>query len=324
MLLGLHCPTFGWQVASASSHQRSDVQHICRATLQSLPATSLRLRSGVILEVCRLQGPKGNNLPPLLFLHGSYHAAWCWQDKFLPYFNEAGFDVTAISLRGQGRSEVAPGQKDGGTIRSHADDLAEVISGMDQQPILISHSLGGLVAQRYVVRMEADEKERPALRGLALLCSMPPSGNNGTAGRIMRTTPLLGARLTWGFITKSFLRSQTACKEMFFCDDMPEAELARYQQLFRTQAAKVPVVDVRSLNSNLPLPKPDSLACPVLVVGSSNDRIVDEAGVRETAAHFGSQPLMLPDLAHDLMLDTRWRSAAQRLEDWILKSVLKA
>ena len=70
------------------------------------------------------------------------------QEKFLPYFHEAGYDVTAISLRGQGRSELAPGQKDGGTIRSHADDLAEIISEMDQEPILISHSLGGLVAQR--------------------------------------------------------------------------------------------------------------------------------------------------------------------------------
>ncbi len=45
--------------------------------------------------------------------------------------------------------------------------------------------------------MDADEAERPPLRGLALLCSMPPSGNTGTAGRIMKATPLLGARLTW-------------------------------------------------------------------------------------------------------------------------------
>lgn len=50
---------------------------------------------------------------------------------------------------------------------------------------------------RYVVRLDADEAERPALGGLALLCSMPPSGNSGTAGRIMKRTPLLGARLTW-------------------------------------------------------------------------------------------------------------------------------
>lgn len=70
------------------------------------------------------------------------------QDKFMPYFQEAGHDVTAVSLRGQGRSEIAAGQKDGGTIKSHADDLAEIISGMDRKPILISHSLGGLVAQR--------------------------------------------------------------------------------------------------------------------------------------------------------------------------------
>ena len=66
----------------------------------------------------------------------------------MPYFQEAGFDVSAISLRGQGQSEVAQGQKDGGSLRSHAEDLAEIISCLDREPILISHSLGGLVAQR--------------------------------------------------------------------------------------------------------------------------------------------------------------------------------
>ena len=78
--------------------------------------------------------------------------------------------------------------------------------------------------------------------------------------------------------------------------------LCRYQQLFRQQEAQVPVVDVRSLNSNLPLPMPTGLDCPVLVLGCSKDRIVDGEGVAETAAHFGAHPIMLPDVAHDLML----------------------
>ena len=42
---------------------------------------------------------------PLLFLHGTGHAAWCRDENFLPYFPEKGFSSHALSLRGHGKSE---------------------------------------------------------------------------------------------------------------------------------------------------------------------------------------------------------------------------
>eukprot|EP00955_Chlamydomonas_euryale_P040753 351801-Chlamydomonas_euryale.AAC.16 len=45
-----------------------------------------------------------NGRPPLLFLHGSYHGAWCWQENFLPFFADVGYNAYALSFRGQGES----------------------------------------------------------------------------------------------------------------------------------------------------------------------------------------------------------------------------
>lgn len=39
--------------------------------------------------------------PPLLCVHGSYHGAWCWAERFMPYFAARGYDVYAVSLRAQ-------------------------------------------------------------------------------------------------------------------------------------------------------------------------------------------------------------------------------
>jgi pimeloyl-ACP methyl ester carboxylesterase len=39
--------------------------------------------------------------PPLVFVHGSYHAAWCWAEHWLPFFSGCGFDCYAISLLAQ-------------------------------------------------------------------------------------------------------------------------------------------------------------------------------------------------------------------------------
>ena len=44
---------------------------------------------------------------PLLFVHGGWHGAWCWDDHFLEFFAGAGYRAVALSLRGHGNSSTA-------------------------------------------------------------------------------------------------------------------------------------------------------------------------------------------------------------------------
>jgi len=37
---------------------------------------------------------------PLLFVHGAWHAAWCWDENLLDFFADKGFRAVAVSLRG--------------------------------------------------------------------------------------------------------------------------------------------------------------------------------------------------------------------------------
>ena len=47
-----------------------------------------------------------------------------------------------------------------------------------------------------------------------------------------------------------------------------------------------------------------------VVIGAGQDRIVDEEGLQETARYLRVQALQLPNLCHDVMLASDWRSAA--------------
>lgn len=38
---------------------------------------------------------------------------------------------------------------------------------------------------------------------------------------------------------------------------------------------------------------------------------------QELAAYYGVPPVVLPNMAHDCMLDTRWQQAAGSLERWL-------
>lgn len=66
------------------------------------------LPSGLSMEVIVQKGAKKNTnfeYPPLVFVHGSYHAAWCWAEHWLPFFSSSGHDSYAISLLGQVHSQ---------------------------------------------------------------------------------------------------------------------------------------------------------------------------------------------------------------------------
>lgn len=68
----------------------------------------------------------------------------------MPYFADRGYDTYAISFRSQGESDRQLGVKSAGTLGSHAADLDHFVSTLDQPPVIIAHSLGGLIAQRYL------------------------------------------------------------------------------------------------------------------------------------------------------------------------------
>src|SRR3990172_83754 len=93
--------------------------------------------------------PKGRRRQhPILFIHGVYHAAWCWRE-FLPYFAEHGYQCHAVSLRGHGASE---GNQTLAQTRftDYLEDMARTIQQWGTLPILVGHSLGGMLIRKYI------------------------------------------------------------------------------------------------------------------------------------------------------------------------------
>ncbi len=71
------------------------------------------------------------------------------------------------------------------------------------------------------------------------------------------------------------------------------------------------------MTSKVPLPKPKTPPARVFVLGGENDCIVDTVAVHELADYYGVQAVVLPNMAHDCMLDTRWKEAAEALGAWL-------
>ncbi len=119
------------------------------------------------IEVFSCHPARNSGRPPLLFVHGAFAGGWMWTDTFMPYLAQAGYPCHALSLRGHGGSDGHE-HIDWLSIADYVDDVVAVIDWLGDAPVLIGHSMGGFVIQKYL--------ERHTVPGVALLCSVPPQG----------------------------------------------------------------------------------------------------------------------------------------------------
>lgn len=151
---------------------------------------------------------------PLLFVHGGYHAAWCWDVHFLNYFADKGFRAVAVSLRGHGQS-VRSQPLASCSIADYIDDVRIVADTLDSEPVLVGHSMGGFVVQRYLEKIHA-----PAA---VLMASMPPQG-------VLRVTLGTLRRHPWAFLRANtfgnpaeLMNTPDRAREFLFSADTPES-----------------------------------------------------------------------------------------------------
>ena len=101
--------------------------------------------------------------PPVLLIHGMFGGAWYWE-AYQAFLARHGYESHAINLRGHHGSRPVP---DIGKVSLHdyVDDALELARSLNN-PIVIGHSIGGLIAQKVA--------EAGACRALVLLASTPP------------------------------------------------------------------------------------------------------------------------------------------------------
>jgi len=281
------------------------------------------LETGISMETIFQKPPVrgvGDDRPPLVFIHGSYHGAWCWAEHWMPYFSSQGYNVYAISLRGTFGSAPPEGTK---SIRidEHVSDLDAFIRRVcpsDVKPIIIAHSMGGMVLMKYL------ESETTApLAGAAWLCSTPPSGNVPMTKRFIKERPFAAFKIVLGFVFKFATFFPYFARQLFFSKEVDKKDLGRYMKNFRKDS-KIGL-DLGDLNRQLPILSANNAgqatwlekAPPRYVLGAEKDYIIDIEGLKEMATFLDVEAELLREAPHDVMLGPQWRAGAERLGRWL-------
>lgn len=244
----------------------------------------------------------GGTKPPLLFLHGSYCGAWVWERHFLPFFAASGFHGAAISLTAHGKSE-------GGAIDllGILDYLKDIAAGADlftTAPVLIGHSLGGYLAQKYAL------KHRVA--GLVLFSSPSLQGLGPTGRHITTRHPRLAFELWRLMMLGPRLVDPQVIADAMFSPAMPVSDMLAMLPQLQRESFRV------SVEASVPdFSRPPQLLPPTLVIGGANDAFVPRSDLEHAAAFWNGRLQIIDGLPHGAMMDPTWPRAALPIKTWL-------
>lgn len=258
-----------------------------------------------MLEVIDKGKPTKEHPHPLLFVHGAFQGGWSWDVHFLDYFAEHGFRVLAPSLRGHGSS---PSDKPlrRCSISDYVDDITSVAKTIVPQPILIGHSMGGFIVQKYL-----ENNDAPA--GV-LLASAPPRGHLRSMLRTMRKHPLSCNKFALtGRPADMYGGTLAGAHDMLFAPSTPESLVAESMERLQPDSTRAILADMVVLN----LVKTARVSTPLLVLGGEDDQIYPPSDLRRTAKAYDTQPMIIADIGHSLTLEPKWTAVADSTLSWL-------
>jgi pimeloyl-ACP methyl ester carboxylesterase len=267
------------------------------------PASAIAPAVCDMLEVIDKGCVSGSHPVPLLFVHGAWHAAWCWDENFLSFFADKGYRALAVSLRGHGGSPTYKPLR-ACSVADYVEDVSLVADSLPTRPVVIGHSMGGFIVQKYL-----ESHDAPA--GV-LMASMPAQGNLGSGLRWIRRHPWHFTKMSITGKALAYISTPQLARERFFSAQTPDSQVLHYAARLQEESTRVGI-DCLVLS----LPRPKRVTTPLLVLGAHDDGAHTRKEVRATARAYRTEAEFFPNMGHDMMLEPGWIAVAERIHTWL-------
>jgi len=246
----------------------------------------------------------------IVMVHGAFCGGWAFE-RFGAPFEAAGFEVIAPDLRGHGAGDPA-GAVVGVSMSDYAADIADLCARLATPPVLLGHSMGGLVAQLAARRAQ--------IEALVLLAPSPPWGVVGSS--LEEAATAFGVQIA-GLFSSGALEPDRSLMRAYSLDRMPKAEREAAVARLRPESAMA----VReTLNWWLdPFMTtsvgPGAIAAPSLVISGQGDVVHSPATARATADRIGADFRGMPGMSHWLVGEPGWETVAETALRWLADEV---
>jgi pimeloyl-ACP methyl ester carboxylesterase len=237
------------------------------------------------------------NRPPLLFLHGAFvtHLSYVdWQDCL----SNLGWGGWAASWRG--RLGIPPEGAKGVSIADYIADARKMVEALPERPVVIAHSLGGLVAQKLL--------EENMVVAAVLMAPAPAGMLTAQPVALRSYLPMLPSILAG----RSFLPPAGTCSRIVL-NEVPKNLHAAIHNSLIPESGRV----YREMMSGAIRIDAGKVRAPVLVLSGDRDRIISTGLARATARRLKADFRILPGRGHMLFAEPGWQDVAGEVAKWL-------
>lgn len=251
----------------------------------------------------------------IVMIHGMMAGGWCWEG-YKEFFEERGYRCITPNLRFHDMPpDKSPDLHLGAlSLTDYVEDLEDEIGRLDELPVIIGHSLGGLLAQ--IIGSHG------LVKALVLLTPASPRGILALRPSVIRT--FWSAQTKWGFWTKPF---RLTFKEMTYSilQLMPAEEQKKiYDKLVFESGRAVSEVGYWFFDHKRAAEVDEAkVKCPVLVIGASQDKATPISVVRKVAKKYGavSSYKEFTGHSHWIIGEPGWQEVAEYVCSWLYQAL---
>jgi non-heme chloroperoxidase len=249
-----------------------------------------------------------NKRPPVVMIHGAFCGPWSF-DAFRVPFEEAGYVVHAPTLRHHEHGREPPAALGKVSLTDYAADLEKLIAGLDGVPILVGHSMGGLLAQMLAAKGLA--------RALVLLAPSAPWGTlPSTVFEIASSQTLLFAS---GDYRGQLIQPSYAIASAHSLDKLDAAERSRVYARFVPESGQA-TFEIMSWSFDMrraALVRARDVTCPVYCLVGSDDKINPPSTVARVAQRYRGRVETFEGHSHWLIGEKGCGKIAARALAWL-------
>lgn len=236
--------------------------------------------------------------PPLLFVHGYFGRAIAFE-RMMAWFASRGHLCCAPDLRGHGES-LPDCDLGNVSIHEYADDVVKVARAMNR-PVIIGHSMGGLIAQLAATRGCAS--------GIVLLAPAPPRGIPVISIRLF----LAQLRYMPAIMRSRPVRPRRADLRELVVNRVPENEREIVLDMLVPDSGRAG----REM-SILGVPVDRGLVTvPTLVIAGDEDLFIPLSRAKRVAARYGAPIRVAPGRGHMLIFEPGYEQLCGWIAEWL-------
>lgn len=268
--------------------------------------TNMIINSSIDMDIFtrHKSAEQASDRPPLVLVHGSWGSSQMWQG-YMKFLSEHGWDIFAVDLRGHGQSG---GELAGTTMDDYADDVRQAVLDNDlDSPIVIGHSMGGLVTLMY-----ARDYDTAGVVAIDPSPSIEVQGDSMDKSYKDEYTPMDAG------MPKD---PQAALSAL---PDIDKETLKKMKQMLGKESGAA-----RSQRkAGVSVPK-DTLTSPTLFVGGehgASEKIDFGIGIetaKQMADYYGAEVKEVAGASHPgILIGDNWQSGARMIHDWLESNVV--